>query len=684
MVINDNIITNKKENNLGEIYALEELGQVELDEQKKAHLEQLLHQLNINQLNNEETKLLSQRIATKCYENNISYTSIYSLFEELELNINSLEEVYNNYGINQGYLDFAQIIHALKKHGGKRKIDVIESQLFTALQTANMTSYPTAEINTKEEIALIYNDNKVIKTTYKDQDRSQYLTDEQLLDCCPYEVEMIKQYYDPTNVVFNWKINVGNDEPLIFDHNSLNQIANSLNEMGYSYQSNKTRDYLSWCKKALKNYNRTHKGCYSEKVMLIPKGFGYDEHTKKIVVEDYPLLPEDDEKIREALNLINTYIMEFPTEKERKFLANNIKWGLISAFAFARKQLVQSDIDLIPYPFLCGMGNTGKTNGHGKFILNFWYENPSEGLVSGQKIKSVKQFNEQIMLSTLPLVIDEASRFCGRSDRVAESHEELKEAIGKIVIRKVYGKEPKTFVAYNSFMLTANDTLFDSTGGLTRRVFQEDFGGEEIKEEKEKAKFIKKYNLQDNGSNAFSVLRYLGHSFAKYVIREPERLRDWKGCVDKYLKEVSEKYNITLSKYLTGWLNPTVQALEEALNSETEKVKFAFRKVILDAKKYDNRLKDEINPEVFTRVAIEGGVSDFNVIIRANGIEEVHFQKVFIENLFNKKLINRMYTYEDFSRSYGWDYRRDANHRYLSMPYSEFVEWVFPDYFNDE
>lgn len=653
---------------------LEDKGEINLDDQKVQNLLQIFDQMNLDALGRKELRLVSQRIATKCYENNINYLNVIDLLQTLDLDTEQATEVYEDYHNNCGYLNISNLIKNLKKAGGKRKLDMLENQLNTVLMTANMSSYPTAEINTKEEIALIYSEGKVIKTTYKDQDRTQYLTEEELLDCCPYKLEMTRSFYDETDVTFTWKIHIGNGKDITLERYNLTQSANKIRDMGLSYRINSTQDYLVWCKKALMNYSYTHDDTYIERVLYVPKGFGYNAERKEIVVEDYPLLPKDEIKISEALELVNEYIEDFNSEQEKRFIANNFKWGLISPFCFARKQMVQDDIDIIPYPYLTGTGSTGKSNGHGRFILYMWYENPSDGMVSGKTISTVKQFNEACMISTLPRVFDEGGhRFEG--DGKETERDELKDAITKIIVRKTFGKEPKTYISYNSFVITSNGTLYDSTGGLTRRVFHEDFGFKEIKSDEDIKQFNEKYKLSQGG--VLNVLRYLAHDFARSVIANPESLRDWRKCVDDYLHEVSKKYNITLHPLLEGWLDPRIMALEDAKNSEEEKLRYAFRRVIMDVKKFN--YKDMDDPYEFVKLCVMQQIPELS-LVSYNDRTEIQFQKVFLDFLAKRKLIGKSYTYENFASSYDWEYRRDSNHRYLAKEYNEFVAWLFPEF----
>ena len=493
MIINEYTLISKNETDY--VPPIEEMGQIILDTQRINNLKVVFSTLKLDM----NTQLIvAKRVATLAFQKNINYKSMEGLFLSINLPINELINTYKDYETNQSIFSIADMITNPKKSIGltKQQLNLIENKISSILLTANMNSYPTAELSNKSECVLIPSDGRVYKCTYRDEEKTQLTSKEVILNVCPIFVTCHINKNDPFDRKYDWKFIKAHDkEELKMNTVDIKTSATKLNDSGYSMAERETKNTLNQCITALCEYSVNHDECYVEKVTIVPRGFAYDEKRNKIIVENYNLIKSEAHEVKSALELLNEYIEDMTTENEKLFCVTNFKWGLYSPFIYASKQMVKGVFD-VESPYLQGVGRTGKTTGHGHMVLCMWYDNINDGLMAGTVIETFPQFSYAIERDTLPLVFDEGgANFENEYDGVWLDR--LKSALNSINWRHTRDKDGHIFESRNPFMITSNGQIHDPQNAVTRRLFIEQFTYNEDKTPEMEEYFLKKY-----GNNA--------------------------------------------------------------------------------------------------------------------------------------------------------------------------------------
>jgi len=166
----------------------------------------------------------------------------------------------------------------------------------------------------------------------------------------------------------------------------------------------------------------------------------------------------DKEQLKNALILLNELAENwFAYAKER--FATVIKWGVISPFIFARKQLGRAY--QVPHPTLYGERDTGKTTMAEIATIHIWGldSDPSKlrpeekHVAPGSAINTEAKMGEHISIDTFPKVINEANDMFNRPSVINI----LKNSVEGIIARaKFVGGEYREYLALNPIIITLN------------------------------------------------------------------------------------------------------------------------------------------------------------------------------------------------------------------------------------
>ena len=676
-MINQNYqLINKNETTFTE--PIEYMGQVILDKQRIVTLKTLFSGINIG---NDTKYLVAKRVSTLAFQKNINYKSIEELFLLVNLPINELINVYRDYNTNQSLFVLKDMISSPKKMMGltKQQLTLVENKINSLFLTANMSSYPTAELSNKSECVLIPSEGRVVKCLYRDEEKTQLSSKEVILNVCPIHVTCHINKNDPFDKKYDWKfVKANGKDELQLDTVDIKTSAQKLNDAGYSVSERDTKNTLNQCLTALALYSVDHEECYVEKVTIVPRGFAYDEKKHKIIVENYKLIDSTPEQIKSSLELINGYIDDMTTEDEKLFCVTNFKWGLYSPFIYASKQMVKGVFD-VESPYLQGVGRTGKTTGHGHMVLAMWYDNINDGLLPGTMIETFAQFSYAIERDTLPLVFDEGgANFENEYDAVWLDR--LKSALNSINWRHTRDKDGHVFESRNPFMITSNGDLHDPQNAVTRRLFIERFTYNEDKTPEMEEYFLRKYGTGTDNNKLFE-LKHISHTFAKYVIDNPEVLGsdyDWKEIVNNFLYTIYSHYDVEPHEKMFEWVDVQDIGVDGERTRELDRIKEAIKKRIIDTKRYVAR--DDSNPQSYMRNVVNN-MSGINYVVRGEN-ESIQITKPFLSSLYKSKDIGKNYTLKDASiqlNDVGFELKRDSKSRYISCPVDKFIDWLYPE-----
>lgn len=655
--------------------SITQLGQEVLDKERSSILIKLVKRLT-KHADEKNKELISTRISTFSYESNINYCSMKNIFEKTDMPVSILENTYSDFKKNKSLFSLTESIENPSKdlQMGKRLLEKIENKIKSVLFLANRSAYPSCRLSNKEEVTLLAGEGRVIKCFYKDEERTQHLQDKDLLRCCPVSVKVYNNPDDETQVLYDWKIIRMTDKKIIhIKEKNLSETSSIINELGLSVVNRETTDNLSHCLTALAKAD--DENVYSERIRYVRKGFAYNKATGKIDVENYNLLQPSDKQIITALNLFDEYLHDFKTDNERLYLVTNFKWGLISPFIFAKKQMDKSTKNLIPYPYLMGVGNTGKTTAHGDMVLSMWYDDISDGEVSGGRVETVPQIAYEVEESTFPKVFDEAGAiFENEFDK--RSRDRLKDLINRIKFRHTRNKSGREFKSINSFMITSNGEIHDTQTGVTRRLLLMNFTDEEYKTEEQVKKFNRKYSVGEP-ENRLYTFKYISHAFANHVIHNPDLLKqNWMKVVDDFLTGLYNKLEVNKPELLSKWIVAQEMSITEEKRREEEHVKHALIRKITENRRYSDVSE---NPYEFVKFSIYKGISGMDYL-HQNDMLYITITRPFLDELAHKHLITKEYDLKTFSNRFGWEYQRTYNNMVCKIEYNKLVAWLYPNH----
>ena len=676
MITNEYHLISKNETEF--VDPLTEMGQISLDSQRVNNLKVVFSTLRLD-INNQV--VVAKRVATLAFQKNINYKSMEELFLAVNLPINELINVYRDYENNMAIFCIADMITNPKKSIGltKQQLNLIENKINSILLTANMSSYPTAELSNKSECVLIPSDGRVYKCTYRDEEKTQLSNKDVILNVCPIKVTCHINKNDPFDRKYDWLfIKASDKEELRMNTVDIKTTTNKLNDSGYSMAERETKNTLNQCLTALNEYSVDHEECYIEKVTIVPRGFAFDEKRNKIIVENYQLIKSTKEDIKKALRLINEYIEDMTTEDEKLFCVTNFKWGLYAPFIYASKQMVKGVFD-VESPYLQGVGRTGKTTGHGHMVLAMWYDNINDGLMAGTVIETFPQFSYAIERDTLPLVFDEGgANFENEYDGIWLDR--LKSALNSINWRHTRDKDGHIFESRNPFMITSNGQIHDPQNAVTRRLFIEQFTYNEDKTPEMEEYFLKKYGTGTDHNRLFE-LKHISHTFAKYVIEHPQVLGsdyDWKDVVNNFLYNLYHHYGVKPHRKIFEWVDVQEIGITNEKSREVDRLKEGIKKRIIETKRYV--AKSDSNPHSYMKNVIDN-MSGINYVSRGE-VERIQITKSFLTSLYKSRDVGKNYTLKDASiqlKDVGFELKRNSESRFIACSVDKFIDWLYPE-----
>jgi len=183
------------------------------------------------------------------------------------------------------------------------------------------------------------------------------------------------------------------------------------------------------------------------------RGFVLDNG--KLVLNRHNLPPLEEERVKEALLLLNRYINQFAKKKKAETVTV-LKWALVSPFNWIKKQTGKRN--LFKWLFLIGSPDTGKTTDAELFTRWIW--NLEENNTSGSSLKTASRVGKKANTWTFSFVVNEASSLF--SNRANPQADEIRELLRQVwdgtVAREIRRNNGERIVelAAATFIFTAN------------------------------------------------------------------------------------------------------------------------------------------------------------------------------------------------------------------------------------
>ena len=239
------------------------------------------------------------------------------------------------------------------------------------------------------------------------------------------------------------------------------------------------------------------------------------------------------EELREAMELLNELGSKWFADVLPQFLTA-LKVGMIMPFSYAIKQKFSAQRGFIPWLYLYGLPDTGKTT-VGKIILAIaGVDYDSEAYdMSHTAVDTEAKLGYVLARDTFPKLVNEAHTLFTYPNIV----EMIKHSVEGFMARQRF--ESKTiireFPALSSMIFTANYMWIKDPALIPKRIIAIRFPISARKTPEKIAEFKK------NVSGRLRKLKALGQFIASYLVEHPEELTyDWVNLSTKLLKSAYE------------------------------------------------------------------------------------------------------------------------------------------------
>ena len=367
----------------------------------------------------------------------------------------------------------------------------------------------------------------------------------------------------------------------------------------------------------------------------IPYG-GYFYVDDRIVGYDTTQLASSKEDMLEG---IETFEELYRKSKDKDILVTILKWGLVSPFSYARKQMVSSG-DWIPRLHECGKTQTGKTT-KGKVVLALWrlLGTKYERLNIVGFMSTEARFCTTIGRSTYPVIMNEVSALAAEKNsylvELAKHAAETTNSRSKYNNDRRYIQEP----ALSNILFTSNGSPpRDAAYRLRYLPISFERNLETTEEEK------KEFNLWWNSN--YHKLCAFGDFAAKYIIENSHLLKElrWYELGQRIIEEFYEECD----KEIPLWINALYlsNVVEESNEFTYFELRSFFGQAIIDGYRKDPIvLRDSQDELIFdTNVALE--------------------QK--LDRCFNQRLIQYLHLHKDGSVIITHDIVRELQNKRIS------------------
>ena len=419
-------------------------------------------------------------------------------------------------------------------------------------------------------------------------------------------------------------------------------------------------------------------------------GFYYDSEKDMIISIKKEVREPSQPELLEAVKVLNQLGEVF--KNNTKLLSTVLKWGLLSIFSYAKKQVGK----WMPWLYLKGSAGSGKTT-LAKIILYLHGTPTPENNIGGSGFDTQARVGAKLSKSCDPLLVNEPAGAFNRYSVV----EMIKVCVESITGRgKMIGGSYRQIPAFSPVVFTANQYLPEDDA-LLRRFYVLSFSYSMRKTEAEKKNFERKFNIDSPDRSPLRALHHLADAVICEIIANPAYLYDdWRECIDSILTLINADMDGALPEWLFTWQKS--ESLEDFDNTQTEDIRMFFNEQFNQARKKIT-FRDENG--FITDHEIEGDSTsldfeDINWNIINNRMFPWALPKISRNHTryvcFTQGLRKAISEHVDFCSDLksigellGWKYTNvkfgKSQAKMLKVNFSEFMEFLYPNLeWNDE
>ena len=413
-------------------------------------------------------------------------------------------------------------------------------------------------------------------------------------------------------------------------------------------------------------------------------GFYYDSEKDSIITIKKEVKEPSKEELFQAVKVLNSLAEVF--KDNTGLLATVLKWGLLSVFSYAKKQVGK----WMPYMYLKGSAGSGKTT-LAKILLYIHGTPNNENNIGGSGFDTQARVGAKLSKSCDPLVVNEPAGAFNRYSVV----EMLKVCVESTTGRgKMIGGSYRQIPAFAPVVFTANQYLPEDDA-LLRRFYVLSFSYSMRKTDAEKKLFEQKFHIDNPDSSPLKALHYLGQAVICEILANPSCLfDDWRECIDTILRYVNVDIDDMLPEWLFEWEES--ESLEDFDNTQTEDIRMFFLEQFNQARKRIT-LRDEngfITDHEIEEDSSSDDFEDINWSIINNRMFSWALPKVSKHHTryvcFSQGLRKAISEHVDFCSDLksigellGWDYKNvkfgKQQQKVLKVNFHDFMDFIYPN-----
>jgi hypothetical protein len=258
----------------------------------------------------------------------------------------------------------------------------------------------------------------------------------------------------------------------------------------------------------------------------------------KLVANKVEVNKPDTQELREALELLNELVNVWFANVKEQFITA-IKLGLLMPFSFAIKQKFKGEKGFLPWLYLYGQRDTGKTT-TAEILLYIYNMMNRQHEVGVGEVNTEAKLGAVLSSDTFPHVINEGASLFDKPNL----NEIIKQAVEGLIARQRFESKSiiKEYPAFAPLVITANEfritdeALSQKRLVILRYPITAKISKEKIAEFREKV------------SNRLTKLKALGQFIEWYLIEHPDELTyDWINLSRKLLEKAYEYAGIAPS-----------------------------------------------------------------------------------------------------------------------------------------
>lgn len=530
--INDNIKKAQKSNNQNKITSENRTHLRKLEYLQMQTLKEIIKKYD------NDTEFLTNLIKW-LYDQKFERKNIYTLLEDMNKDKENIHHIINTvYENNKDYIGEDKI---------RKKID-LEKDYDTLFDIINLSELYTTRIthSISDNTSIISNPEtfKVEKELITEHRGNVSYFTSTIIEAIPIEIIKYDNRILQESISFKIKWKSKNEvfsTPPYEEGFNTKEIKEELINRGSIINSNDAIPAISSLINAFEN-----RKLIKIKRDIQKPGFYFDKENNKINVIKYEI--KDYKKgLYDAIQVLESLKDYFKDNIDK--LATILKWGWISPFFYAMKQ---KGNESVCYLCLSGVADAGKTS-IGEIVLYLW-DKPKDGdnEISGAKAGSVARLGSIVNSGTFPILINETAGMFIQLEMI----ELIKTSVYGLIARAKYkGNTLKSYAALTPFIFTENGYLPEDAGAI-RRIHEIVFSLSEIKTEKEKMEYQKRFKTNHKDKCELNKLKSISYFIANEIIHDPNLLdMDYNDLAITLLRRLYSDIGYTFP----NWLNQSVE-----------------------------------------------------------------------------------------------------------------------------